>query len=187
VIEQEAWREFVTANGQHFRHRSFRAFAEASPLAGLGSSIEFLERLCGDDAELRRLLREVTTPPKHLHAPPKTSERTDEEEPDRDIIPITSKPTERGTNVGFLMKRLAETDQELYMRATLPKEDRDYLSPSAASMQAGLIKRRVSVRTDDPALVVEFVRTHFPPEQRRQIAALLLEEEAEDADEEGVS
>jgi hypothetical protein len=54
-------------------------------------------------------------------------------------------------------------------------------------MQAGLIKRRVSVRTDDPALVVEFVRTHFAPAQRRQIAALLLEEEAEDADEEGVS
>jgi hypothetical protein len=183
VIERDAWRSFVSADGQEVTHRTFRAFAAASPPRGLGASIEFLSRLCGEDEQLCTLLRAVSTPRKGR---PPAEERATEEEMTGENgknIPTSSGRPARGDRVSFVLKRLAETDQELYMRTTLPKQDREYLSPWAAAVKAGLRKPKSSLRTDDPGAVVTFVRRHFTPEQRRRIAALLLEQDEEDADE----
>src|SRR4249920_3150323 len=51
LLEQRAWREFVTSRGEHVMHTRFIDFVTADPLKGIGSSPGQLYRICPELTE----------------------------------------------------------------------------------------------------------------------------------------
>ncbi|GIG03167.1 hypothetical protein [Catellatospora citrea] len=56
VIEEEAWRSFVTPRGEQVEHETFDSFITTAPTAGLGQTVVDLVRLVADDKETLSLL-----------------------------------------------------------------------------------------------------------------------------------
>lgn len=156
VLEEGAWREFVTQRGDHVQHARFSDFVTKSPLKGLGVDMALVERIVGTtDPDLLRLLRAANA---GKAGRPRRTENGEES------TPISGK----GQASDLTADRLARDAPDQYERVR-----RGELSINAAAVAAGIRPRRVSVRTDDAAAVARSLRKHMTPEQLAELARLL--------------
>jgi len=151
VLEEKAWREFVTQRGDRVEHRTFSAFVSTAPLKGLGVDMELIERIVGTgDPELLRLIRDA--------------QRVGSGNPK----PLESNGLQRGQASGYTADRLAHEAPDQY--AAVKSGD---LSINAAAVMAGIRPRRISVRLDRPASIAQTLRRHLTPEQVAELRDLL--------------
>lgn len=158
VLREECWREYLRPNGGgrmvHFD--SFHDFVTHED--GLGTTVDMLKRVCAGDTEVLDLLDQTMQQPNHR---PTTESR--------DNV-TTSDPNERGNSTAGALRRLRKDAPELHARV-LDGE----LSAHAAMLKAGLRKRTISVRPEEPESTVRALRKHCTPEQRQEIARKLTE------------
>lgn len=156
VLEEEAWREFVTQRGDLVEHRSFSSFVTTPPLKGLGVDMALIERLVGtSDLDLLRLLRAAKA-----GKPGRPRDGLIGEE----STPISGK----GQSSDLTAQRLARQAPEQYAAVQSGE-----LSINAAAVLAGIRPRRISVRLDAPDSIARSLRKHLTPDQVAELRALL--------------
>lgn len=156
VLEEEAWREFVTQRGDHVQHRTFASFVTTAPLKGLGVDMALVERIVGtDDPDLLVLLRSAKAGKPGRPRKGETSVDSTENNDGAARSDLTA-------------ARLAREAPEQYAAVKSGE-----LTINAAAVLAGIRPRRISVRTDDPDSVARALRKHMPPEALAVLRALL--------------
>lgn len=160
ILAEEAWREFITPRGEVVRHRRFADFVTTTPTAGLGASMELIERIVGtEDPDLLQLLYEA----KKVGAGTRTDLQPGEE----------STPSPKGEDSSLAVRRLAREAPELYESVR-----RGETSINAAAVTAGIRNFRRSVRMDDPDSAVRTLRKHMPAEVWDEFLKRITEERA---------
>lgn len=161
VLAEEAWREFVTRRGEHVKHERFVSFVSAHPLKGLGADMALIDRIVGtDDPDLLRLLRDAQKIGR--------GHRTD-------LVPgEESTPGNKGEASDITAQRLAIKAPDEYAAV-----QRGEKSIHAAAISAGIRKRRIPVRLDSAESANETLRKHMPPDTRRALARLLVDDLAD--------
>jgi len=162
VLEEGAWREFVTQRGDHVKYTRFSEFVQTAPLKGLGADLTLIERIAGTDPDLRLLLRAARA---------RNRGRPVANEIGSDSDPIKS----RDDNASKVLAALARDDPQRYEQVRSGE-----LTINAAAVQAGIRPRRISVRPEDPHSTARALRRHMSPESVIQLRELL----AADPDEE---
>lgn len=159
VLQEEAWREFETSRGDVVRHERFADFVTTPPLKGLGASMELIDRVVGtDDPDLLRLLREAK---KGKPGRP----RKDTENPGDS--PGNSYGAEA---TDYTAERLARDAPDEYEAVK-----RGEKTIHAAAVAAGIRKRRISIRLDDPASAIRSIRNNASPEFWQEFRRLVNE------------
>lgn len=154
VIEEQRWHErYVRVIREEARFDRFVDFVEASPPEGLGADVPLVERLCADDPEALRLIREATVNPRGKPA-------------DKHCIAMNK--AIQG-DAAYVVSRLHDDRPDLYQEVVSKR-----MSPHAAAKAAGYRKPYASVRTDDPDKVSAFLAKHFDADDIRKIAALAV-------------
>jgi hypothetical protein len=155
VLAEESWRELVTQRGDRFSHPRIEEYIRAQPLAGLGATVELVDRVIGtDDPDLLRLWRNAR-----------------KGKPGRKAKGVDSTPIQKGEDSALTSQRLAE-------RAPGEYDDvrRGEKTINAAAVAAGIRPHRISVRLDRPESIARSLRRHMSPEQLSTLARLLTEE-----------
>ena len=159
VLADESWREFVTKRDEHVRHDRFADFVTARPLKGLGADMPLIDRIVGtNDPDLLRALRNAKKGKRGR--PPKDAE-----------IPKDSIGIIDTGHADYMAQRLASESPVEYEAVK-----RGEKSINAAAISAGIRKRRVPVRLDSPESANETLRKHMPPDTRRTLARLLIDD-----------
>lgn len=152
VLEEEAWREFETSRGEVVCHDRFTDFVTTPPLKGLGASMELIDRIVGTgDPELMQLLREAKSVGRG-HPRDSDSESLDSD------------------TAAYAASRLAREAPEEYEAVR-----RGEKTIHAAAVAAGIRKRRISVRLDDPASAIRSIRRNASPEFWEEFRRLVNE------------
>lgn len=152
VIRENAWREFVTRNGEQVQHARFADFVAAAPLAGIGGTVELLRSICRDDNEARTLIDEAVENPAHVH---------------RDVDNIhVARPD--GTSKDRALRKLRRDAPELHADVLAER-----LSAHAAMVKAGFRKRTFSVPAEDPERIAATLRRQLEPETISRLIELL--------------
>jgi hypothetical protein len=160
VLNEGAWREFITRRGEHVRHDRWSSFVTTPPLGGLGASEALIERIAGtDDPDLLRLLREVST------GKPGRPAKGEEKPSDSNGF------SARGDAAAYTAERLSVTAPDEYAAV-----QRGEKTINAAAISAGIRRRRIPVRLDSPESAAETLRKHMPPDTRRALARLLIDD-----------
>lgn len=157
LLAEEAWREFVTQRGELVQHERFADFVTTPPLKGLGASMELIDRIVGtSDPDLLRMLREAK---KGKPGRPRKGE-----EKGSDSDPISKDGADAAAD------RLAREAPEEYEAVR-----RGEMTIHAAAVAAGIRKRRISIRLDDPASAIRSIRNNASPEFWQEFRRLVNE------------
>lgn len=157
LLEEEAWREFVTQRGDHVRYARFSEFVTTPPLKGLGTEMALIERMVGtSDPDLLVLLRDA--------------EKVGSGNEGGDSPPLGGD----GSNASYLAQRLRDQHPEQYAAVKSGE-----LTIHAAAVLAGIRPKRVSVRLDSPESVAQTLRKHLTTDQVTELVALLTEKSRE--------
>ena len=156
VLEDEAWREFVTQRGDHVSYARFSDFVTTAPLKGLGVDMGLVERIVGtDDPDLLVLLKAAKA---GKPGPRKGGE-----------FPVDSTGNSYGRDRSdATADRLAREAPEQYSAVKSGE-----LTINAAAVLAGIRPRRISVRLDNPHSIAQSLRKHLTTEQLAELRALL--------------
>lgn len=148
VVNDDLWREFTTKMHNHIVHESFESFVEAEPLAGIGTTMTTLRRICtGNVAALDALDRAVQRP-KHLNRG----------RADRNNVTDPAYHPE-GNAADKALRRLRKDRPDLHAEVLAGN-----LSAHAAMVNAGFRPRTLSVRLDDPERTARSLRRNASPE-----------------------
>jgi len=99
IIQEDMWQDrIVQVTGERAEYDTFTAFVNDSPPKGLGADVDMLKRMCDNDPEALRLLREVVTDS------PGGDQRSDEAQTKNDNIINESG---QGTSKDYTLDRLA--------------------------------------------------------------------------------
>ena len=151
----ETWRDFVTKRGEPVHHERFEAFVIAKPLRGLGADMALIDRLAGtNDPDLLRLLREAKKIGQGKRRPNGESPRS-----------------HGGQDTDYQAERLAAEAPSEY--EAVKRGDQTI---HAAAVSAGIRKRRIPIRLDSAESAAQSLRKHMPPDTRRALARLLLDD-----------
>lgn len=151
VLEEDAWREFVTQREEHVVHRRFADFVTTPPLKGLGVTMELIERIVGTaDPDLLVMLREAQKVGR--------GHRTDLEPQTESVASLTT------GNADYLAARLERDHPKTYAAVKAGE-----LSVNAAAVLAGIRPRRISVSLADPSSVARSLRRHMQPDQLAEL------------------
>ena len=132
IIKNEMWQErVVQATGEVVTFDDFRSFINTHPPEGLGASLDMLKRMCDEDPDALRLLREVVT---DSHGGDRKSE---DAQIKTDNISLDAK---HGTSKDYTLDRIAREDPDLYEKVVA-----DEMSAHAAAIEAGFRTKTVSV------------------------------------------
>lgn len=157
VLEEGAWREFVTQRGDHVQHNRFSEFVTAAPLRGLGADVELIERIVGTgDPDLLVMLRDAEKVGRGSVGRGRPLGDGDSPSPIAD------------DQTGQAVARLARDHPAEYERVRSGE-----LSINAAAVKAGIRPRRVSVRLDRPDSIAKTLRRHLNPAQVSELRRLL--------------
>lgn len=160
VLQEEAWRSFLTRRGDLVTHHRFESFVITPPTAGLGATMDLIERIAGtDDPELLTLLRKA-----RMGKPgrPKGEGRN----------PLDSYGlSAQGESADYTAARLASEAPEEFEAVR-----RGEKSIHAAAVAAGIRKRRIAVRLDDPASAVRSLKSNSSPEFWAELRRLVIED-----------
>lgn len=158
LLAEEAWREFVTQRGELVQHERFADFVTTPPLKGLGASMELIDRIVGtSDPDLLRMLREAK---KGKPGRPRKDTENGED----------STPISKGEDSTLTADRLAREAPEEYEAVR-----RGEKTIHAAAVAAGIRKRRISIRLDDPASAIRSIRNNASPEFWQEFRRLVNE------------
>jgi hypothetical protein len=160
VLEEEAWREFVTQRGDHVKHRRFSEFVSTPPLKGLGADMTLIERIVGtSDPDLLVMLRQAEKLGRGSAGRGRPS-----------IVDSESESPNGSETTDYLAQRLHDQHPDQY--AAVKSGD---LSINAAAVLAGIRPKRISIRLDRPASIAESLRKHLTPEQIDELRTLLAD------------
>jgi len=158
VLEADAWRDFVTRRGERVRHGAWATFVSTPPTEGLGADATLIDRMVGTaDADLLRLLRMA----KGVGQGTRT-----------DLSPCVDSTRSRAAEDSSLTAdRLAREAPDEY--EAVRRGDR---SINAAAVRAGIRRHRIPIRLDSADSANRTLREHMPPDTRRALARLLMED-----------
>lgn len=151
VIREDAWREFVTRNGEAVHHERFADFVTTAPLAGIGGTVELVKNICRDDTEALNLLDQALQNPASVHSAGNN---------------VPGRP--EGNSQAKALRRLRKDAPELHADVLAGR-----LSAHRAMVQAGFRPRTISVRTDDPERIAATLRRQLNPETISRLIELL--------------
>lgn len=159
ILREESWREFTTQRGEHVRHDRFTDFVATPPLAGIGSSVDLLRRVIGDDAEAIDLLDQT------LQEGSRPGERTDLVNNINEVPPAP-----RGTSREYALRRLRAQSPSLHAEVLAGN-----LSAHAAMVEAGFTPPRFTVQVRSADSVAETLKKRLPPELLAEVLAKLTD------------
>lgn len=157
VLAEESWREFVTERGEHVEHTRFAEFVTTPPMKGIGATVDLVKRVIADDPEAVDLLDRALQNPEGR---PKT---------DDNINSISPRP--HGTSRDHALRRLRADAPELHAEVLAGN-----LTAHGAMVKAGFRVRTITVRPDAKS-AARTLRKHMPPDQLRELAQLLAEDD----------
>ncbi len=155
LLEDDAWREFTTSRGEHVEYDRFSDFVITPPLRGLGATDELIDRIAEPSKypDLVRRLREA-----------RKVGRGHKRQKDSFVL--------HTGNADYQAERLAREAPEEYEAV-----ERGERTIHAAAVRAGIRRRRIPVRLDNAESAARTLRDHMPPDIRRELGRLLLEED----------
>lgn len=151
VLEEEAWREFVTKLGEHVTHERFPDFVTAPPLAGLGATVDLLRRVVANDPITLDLLDQAIQNPIGANQ-------------HRNNVP--TQPA--GNSAAKALRRLRKDRPDLHAQVLAGE-----LSAHRAMVTAGFRRPTFTVPADSPERIAQTLRRHLEPEMLRKLRALL--------------
>lgn len=158
VLEEDSWREFVTKRGEHVEHERWEGFVTTPPLAGLGASMDLVDRIVGhDDTELLLLLRKAKA-----GKPGRPKKENGSE----------SEPIGQTETTDYTVDRLARDAPDEYVAVQSGEK-----TIHRAALDAGIRKPRGSVRFDNPESAARTLRKHMSTDDLSTLAQLLMESE----------
>lgn len=140
------WKRFVTRTGNEVHHEDFRSFVTTKPLAGLGCSVEALERACSDDSDAMAALDEALRRPAHR---PARKAQPDPEPDDADPKSLDNvKGYADGNSQRQALRRLRKDRPDLLERVKTRE-----MSANAAMILAGFRPATLTLRLTEPERV----------------------------------
>lgn len=155
VLENRAWeKRIIVETGEEFPgFPSLEAYIAANPPKGLGASIDLINRLIGNDEELRTMFYQSLRRPQGKHH--------------IDIINMSEVPN--GTSKAYALQKLSDEGQvEL-----LDQVKAGTLSANQAMKKAGYRRPKIAVSLDDPQSAARTLHTHASPEFIEELRRLL--------------
>jgi hypothetical protein len=152
VLTEGSWRKFITKRGEQVEHERFADFVTTPPLAGLGTTVEMLQRIIGDRVELVDRLDELMRNP--VGHPGKGNNVTRSKRP--------------GNTREQALRRLRKDAPELHAEVLAGR-----LTAHAAAVQAGFRPRTFTVRMDSPESIANSLRRQLDPEMLAKLVQLL--------------
>lgn len=163
TLRDKCWKERVhRRTGEVIRHATFEAFVVTPPWHGLGSDLETLRRLCGDDQSALDLL-------------------------DKEVQRPAGNPTGANQHTGGIGLNQSNSRDR---RGEIPRRLRkDFgaehaavmegrVSLTAAAVRAGVYPRRISINLENAASAAQSIRAHATPAYVATLLAALLAEES---------
>ena len=163
VLLAESWRHFVTRRGDEVTHERFESFVVTPPLKGLGGTVDLIKRIVEDDKATLDLLDQT------LQNPVGVWTEVDQGDIDNVMVSKINPPT--GNSATQALRRLRKDAPELHAEVLAGN-----LTAHAAMVKAGYRPRTGTVRYDDPESTARSLRRHMPPDTRRALARLLLDD-----------
>jgi hypothetical protein len=149
VLEEDAWRDRVDwRTRERFTFDRFEDFVTAEPQAGLGATVEIVERLVRGNLEAERLLRLAT------------KRRPGRQQSGNNMTPSRRS---KGDRRDYILDRLHRDGRNDLLARIQAGE----LSPHAAAIEAGFRHRTVQARVDSPEHAVRALLRHFTADQLR--------------------
>ncbi|MFD5798636.1 hypothetical protein ACFWIO_34920 [Streptomyces diastatochromogenes] len=156
VMEEEAWRAFVTPLGQLVEHERFIDFVTTPPTAGLGATVELMKKIVADDPVAADLLDQALVG--------RGGERTDLVDNMHEVVRPSGTSKEAG------LRRLRKDRPDLHAEVLAGT-----LSTHAAMVKAGFRQRKISVPLTTAADAAKAIRRNMDPEQVKELAKLLAD------------
>ncbi|SRR6266567_7440509 len=169
VLKERAWeKRLIVETGEEFvGFPSFEAYINANPPKGLGTSIETLEKLIGNDTQLYQdfhtaLRRPVGKPAGYVPHDTNITNTVDN-------INNNSNNRPTGTSKAYALQKLSDEGQvELLNQVKAGK-----ISAHAAMEKAGFRLPRIAIRLDDAQAAAKTLLTHASPEFLDELRRLL--------------
>ncbi|MEU8642293.1 hypothetical protein AB0C91_10280 [Streptomyces sp. NPDC048674] len=158
VMEEEAWRSFITPRGELVEHDRFIDFVTTPPTAGLGATVELMRKIVADDAVAADLLDEAL---RAQHGGDRSK---------LDNIQLAGHPS--GTSREAGLRRLRKDRPDLHAEVLAGA-----LSTHAAMVKAGFRRRKISIPVSTPADAAKALRRNLEPEQIKELVQLLADDE----------
>ncbi|MBB6172879.1 hypothetical protein HNR23_002939 [Nocardiopsis mwathae] len=161
VIREDSWKKFITPRGELVEYERFSDFAAAAPSAGLGTSVDLLVRIVGDDTETLKLLDSVLG-----------DNRMDSSE----VRPLGTKEpeTQPSRRQSAALHRLERERPDLHQKVLAGS-----ITTNKAMIAAGFRARTVSVPVSRPEAAARTLRRSFNPEELEHLIELLATEDKE--------
>jgi hypothetical protein len=132
IIKEDMWQDrIVQATGERAQFDQFSDFMNAPPPKGLGADADMLKRMCEDDEEALRLLREETT---GEHGGDRGNQHTGGN------VNNINDGRSAGSSKDYTLDRLAREDAELYERVVEGE-----MSANQAAIEAGFRDKKASI------------------------------------------
>lgn len=157
ILTEGGWRDFQTSRGEQVHYERFADFVTTPPLKGLGATLDLIERIVKDDAELLDLLDQALQNPVGRHQ-------------DSDNITVLDTAGGRGTSQQYALRKLRKDAPELHAEVLAGR-----LSAHAAMVKGGFRPRTFTVRRDRPDSIARALRKNLTAEQLAEVRKLLGE------------
>ena len=136
IIREDMWQDrIVQATGERAQFDQFSDFMNAPPPKGLGVDVDMLRRMCHEDDEALRLLREEVTGERGN--PTGANQHSKDDGGKNDNIMLSS---EQGSSKDYTLDRLAREDAGLYERVVEGE-----VSANQAAIEAGFRDKKASI------------------------------------------
>ncbi|MFD5508180.1 hypothetical protein ACFWIB_10450 [Streptomyces sp. NPDC127051] len=165
VLQEGAWRSFVTQRGERVEYDRFEDFVVRPPLKGLGASVELVRTLIRNDAEALDLF-DVAVQGGHGGNRHSDSFKLHNIQLEEEKATAPS-----GTSREAGLRRLRKDRPDLHADVLAGT-----LTTHAAMVKAGFRRRMVTIPADTPENVAKALRRNLPPEAIAQLAQLLTAE-----------
>ncbi|MET7390472.1 hypothetical protein ACFYPT_38795 [Streptomyces sp. NPDC005529] len=160
VMEEEAWRAFITPRGELVEHQRFIDFVTTSPTAGLGATVELIKKIVADDPVAADLLDQAV---QHQNG---GDRRSDSFSLDNiQTVPPSGTSREAG------LRRLRKDRPDLHAEVLAGT-----LSTHAAMVKAGFRRRKISIPVSTPADTAKALRRNLEPDQIKELVQLLVDD-----------
>ncbi|MFM9589850.1 hypothetical protein ACKI1J_14995 [Streptomyces scabiei] len=158
VMEEEAWRSFVTPMGKLVEHDRFIDFVTVPPTEGLGATVELMKKIVADDPNAADLLDQALAG--------RPGQRTDLVHNMHEV----ERPS--GTSREAGLRRLRKDRPDLHAEVLAGA-----LSTHAAMVKAGFRKRKISIPVTSAEDAAKALRRNLEPEQVKELVKLLTDDD----------
>ncbi|MDX3550096.1 hypothetical protein PV724_47425 [Streptomyces europaeiscabiei] len=161
VMEEEAWRSFVTPMGKLVEYDRFVDFVTTPPSQGLGATVDLMRKIVADDPVASDLLDQALQNPNG----------GDRRSADFSLDNIQTEPPS-GTSREAGLRRLRKDRPDLHAEVLAGA-----LSTHAAMVLAGFRKRKISIPVTNAEDAAKALRRNLEPAQIKDLVRLLTVED----------